>query len=41
MGATWYLEHVYVTTGYRTQPEPVEEVAEIEPNDPWDQAVDA
>ena len=41
MGATWYLEHVYVTTGYRTQPEPVEEVAEIEPHDPWDQAVDA
>lgn len=38
MGATWYLEHVYMTTGYRTQPEPVEEV---EPIDPWDQAVDA
>jgi hypothetical protein len=41
MGATWYLKHVYVTTGYNPQPEPVEEVAEIEPNDPWDQAEDA
>jgi hypothetical protein len=41
MGATWYLKHVYMTTGYNPQPEPVEEVEEVEPNDPWDQAVDA
>jgi len=41
MGATWYLKHVYMTTGYNPQPEPVEEVDEVEQNDPWDQAVDA
>jgi hypothetical protein len=38
MGATWYLKHVYMTTGYNPQPAPVDEV---EQNDPWDQAVDA
>jgi hypothetical protein len=41
MGATWYLKHVYIPTGYNPQPEPVEEVEEVKPNDPWDQAVDA
>ena len=49
MGATWYLEHVYTTTGYNAQPEPVEESAPnkwemkviVEPNDPWDEAVEA
>ena len=40
MGATWYLEHVYMTTGYRTQPEP-EPVENVEPIDPWDEAVEA
>ena len=49
MGATWYLEHVYIPTGYSAQPKPVEDWVtltrsipeNVEPIDPWDQAVDA
>ena len=35
IAATWYLDNVYVPTGYR------QSVDATEPNDPWDQAVDA
>lgn len=35
VAATWYLDNVYVPTGYR------QSVDDTETNDPWDQAVDA